>query len=144
MKYLTLDEANTYFSYRLQTHSWEVADDALKAKALTMAEKVIERLSFKGLQNTQGDIFPRDGEETVPERIKDGICEEALSLLDGHTNDRDLADLHVTSSSYAGFSTTVNENVERPWILCGLTSSIAWQCLAPYLIDRRTFTITRA
>lgn len=141
MKYVTLELANTYFSMRIGSEPWDDSTDIAKEKALNHAERVLERISYKGLQVTAGNAFPRDDQTEVPERFLEAIYEEALSLLNCNSNATDLADLHVTSSSVAGFQTSVNEKTNRPWVLCGLTSPIAWQLIAPYMLDTRSFRI---
>lgn len=143
MKYVTLEQANSYFDLRLDSDAWYASDDSTKTKALTMAEKAIDKLSFKGLQDSSDLIFPRDDGFT-PDCFIDAICEEALSLLNGMNVQKDLTDLHVTSSSVAGFQTTVNEYQERPWVHHGITSPLCWKWLTPYMIDSKTFFIERA
>ncbi len=143
MTYVTLTEGNAYFASRLRAEAWDQAPDTEKTKAIEMTEKIITRISFKGLQDTAELLFPRDVGFTPP-RFSEAIFEEALSLLNGNDNEKDLADLHVKTTNLAGFSTTVNELTERPWILHGLTSPVAWNCLAPYVIDPRSVQLTRA
>lgn len=144
MIYLTLEAAETYYSTRLNIEEWAAASEIDKNKALEMAEKRILKLPFSGLQNEADAVFPRDGEEVIPEQVTDAMYEEALSLLSGKDNTKDLTDLHVKASSFAGFSTTVDPNVDRPWLLYNLTSPLAYQWLAPYLIDPRTFGLKQA
>ena len=144
MKYVTLESANAYFSTRIGSGVWDLAGDTLKEKALTSAERVFERLAYKGLQVTAGYIFPRDEQTEIPTHVLEAIYEEALSLLNNNKNETELADLHVVSSSAAGFSTTVNELMERPWIGQGLTSPIAWNLIVPYLLNPNTFRIVPA
>lgn len=60
--YVTLDEAEQYFSERLYTDEWDNADAATKEKALLMACKRIERLQFRGMKadpENQTLQFPR-------------------------------------------------------------------------------------
>lgn len=141
MKYVTLEEANTYFSIRIDANAWDQANATKKEKYLNHVERIMERLSFKGLQDTADMIFPRNGVETrVP--FLEAIYDEALSVMNGNKIEQDLTDLPVKSSSVAGIQTiTVNELMERPWTTCGLTSPVAWQLLAPLLIDLRTFNL---
>lgn len=144
MLYLTLEAAEIYYSTRLNIDEWVAASEEDKTKALNMAEKNILRLPFSGVQNTADAVFPRDGEDSIPEQVTDAMYEEALSLLSGKDNTKNLTDLHVKDSSFAGFSTTVDPNIDRPWLLYNLTSPLAWQWLAPYLIDPRTFSVKQA
>jgi len=144
MIYLTMEAAEIYFSARLNVDEWTFASLEDKTKALNMSEKNILRLPFSGLQNAADAVFPRDGEDAIPEQVTDAMYEEALSLLSGKDSTKNLTDLHVRDSSFAGFSTTVDPNIDRPWLLYNLTSPIAWQWLAPYLIDPRTFAVKQA
>ena len=89
MKYLTLEEADSYFGIRVGSEPWDSADNALKEKSLNNSERIFERLS----------------------------------------------------ASVAGFQTTVNELLERPWIGQGLTSPIAWNLIVPYLLDPNSFRV---
>lgn len=144
MLYLTLEAAEIYYSTRLNIDEWSTATEEEKIKALTMAEKTILKLPFSGLRNSADAVFPRDGATAIPEQVTDAMYEEALSLLAGKDNTRDLANLHVTSSNTAGFSTTVNPSVDRPWLSYNITSPIAWLWLSAYLIDPRSFNVKQA
>lgn len=144
MLYLTLEAAETYYSTRLNVEEWTAASEEDKEKALAMAEKNVLKLPFSGLRNSAEAVFPRDGLEAIPEQITDAMYEEALSLLSGKDNTKDVTNLHVTSSQVAGFSTTVNPLIDRPWLSYNITSPIAWIWLCPYLIDPRSFNVKQA
>lgn len=88
--YVSLDEANTYFSERLGADYWATLEDSQKEKALITATKKIDRLPFTGYKQDpcQPLQFPRYyyntcGNKTaiVPQQIKDAVCEEALTEL---------------------------------------------------------------
>lgn len=140
----TVEEATNYFQFRMKTEGWDLASAEEKLKALYTATRMINRLSFKGtiVDATQDNKFPRN-EYGTPDEVIWACCEEALSLLNDNDNDKDLSDLHVKSSSTVGFSTTVNELMERPWIAAGLTSPTAWRFLVPYLRDSRSVHVER-
>lgn len=144
MKYLLLSDAEAYFAARINSDPWDLAEDVLKEKALNHAERNLERLPYKGLEITAGYIFPRDEQTAVPVRVMDAVCEEALALLNGVMNEEELANLHVSSASAAGFNTSVNELQERPWIEMGLASPIAWNLIAPYILDSYSFRTATA
>ena len=144
MLYLLLTEANDYFSTRIGSEPWDTAEDTLKEKALGHAERNLSRLAYRGLAVTQGLIFPRDTQTEVPSQVKEAICEEALALLNGVKNETEISDLHVSSSSVAGFSASVNALADRPWIGLGLASPIAWNLISPYLKDPNSFTVVTA
>lgn len=141
MTYVTMEEANLYFSIRIDADAWDQASAEKKEKFLNHAERVFTRLSYRGIQETAELIFPRqyDIDYVTPDEFKEAIFEEALSLLNNYRPEKDAANLHVTSSAFAGFQTTVNEKMDRPWIYVGLSSPTAWQLIAPFLKDLRSF-----
>ena len=142
---VTLAEAASYFSTRMNSEEWDYASEADKQKAIYSATRAFNALSYRGtlVDADQDNKFPTN-EDGTPDKVKWACCEEALSLISGMNNEKDLTDLHVKSSSMAGFSTTVNELLDRPWVHYGLTSPIAWRWLSPYLLDPRSFYIARA
>lgn len=92
--YISLADAEIYFSDRLHTEAWDaITDDAVKSASLIQATKIIDRENrFKGsrLSTTQKLAFPRsdiyiDGIEvdylTVPQDIIDAVCEYAIYLV---------------------------------------------------------------
>ncbi len=90
--YVSLDEANTYFSERLGADYWSTLDDEQKEKALITATKKIDRLPFIGCkQNPAQPLqFPRFYYNScccnlqiadIPQQLKDAVCEEALTEL---------------------------------------------------------------
>ena len=84
--YVTLDEANEYFSSRLGSDYWDTTDDTVKEKALITATKNIDKLPFTGCkQNPAQPLeFPRMWKSyrtDVPQQVKDAVCEEALCEL---------------------------------------------------------------
>ena len=107
--YVTVEDAETYFSSALDTTAWDAATDAEKAAAIVEAFKAVDRLKYRGrkavdgqstawpryffrrVQSGVGDI-PRvsltetngwysafDGE--VPDVVEEAIFEEALERL---------------------------------------------------------------
>lgn len=110
--YVTLDEAQEYFSGRLDADGWEQANDDRRERALITACRHIEALRLRShrrppdapavplqvvlqldplqvYDNDQALGFPRSRDITVagvyfvPGRVKQAQCEEALSLLAG-------------------------------------------------------------
>ena len=84
--YSDINDADEYYSSRLNSDIWFDADNNDKIAALTMAENIINRLPFIGskLCCTQTEPFPRSyrGQViSIPDDIKKGIYEEALYLL---------------------------------------------------------------
>lgn len=124
----TVEEADLFFSFRLRVEAWEWATLKDKQKALVMASRSLRRLNYKG--------------GTIPDNqaVKDACCEEGLAQLIASS---DMANLHVTSQSVAGIHTTVNVDVERPWVAANLASSEAWSLIAPYLTDNQAIVLDR-
>lgn len=97
--YLSLADAETYFSKRLRADAWENATKRDKVKALLQGTRDIDALPYKGDRYTLGFdsgqptklkqplAFPRsymidgDGNALVPQEIKDAQCEQAIWLL---------------------------------------------------------------
>ena len=80
--YITVEEAQEYADERLNVEAWDTAKETdgsswgeagtLCVKAITMATKAIDRLSYKGdkYSSTQENQFPRGTDTTVPDDIK--------------------------------------------------------------------------
>jgi hypothetical protein len=97
--YLTVSEADSYFADRLNAAEWTVATTGDKEKALIMAARQIDRLSFMGsiTSTSQSMAWPRTGvadregrpvsSTVVPQEVKDAQAETALSLLRGELTD---------------------------------------------------------
>ena len=93
--YISLYDADIFFSKRLNTAIWDASSDADKAKALIMAAEQIDSMRFRGTKSTlnQALQFPRtyysfvyrgfitDG--TIPEDVKKACCLIAQDLLEG-------------------------------------------------------------
>ncbi len=86
--YVTLEEAEAHFAERLDVSVWAAADGGMKARALLMAARMLERLRWHGTRATaaQALCWPRvnapgakDG--TIPAVIAQAQCEEALAWL---------------------------------------------------------------
>ena len=112
--YVSLQEANDYFSSRLGSDYWDTLTDAQKEKALITATKRIDRLSFIGSkQNPAQPLqFPRfyyslncylSGLQiaTIPQQLKDAVCEEALTNL-----------LYIENNSEDVYNGAVNTNYQ--------------------------------
>ena len=140
--YVSLEEANTYFSERLGADYWSTLEDEQKEKALITATKKIDRLPFIGYkQNPAQPLqFPRFYYNScccnlqiadIPQQLKDAVCEEALTELQFlNANDEDvyngaltgnyqslkLGDATITFGSTAGSQscqTNYNDNKKK-------------------------------
>lgn len=103
--YISVADATTYFSDRLNVAEWTAATDADKGKALVMAARSIDNLSFTGriTESDQAMAWPRSGvadregrcidDDDVPQQVLDAQCETALALIRGDISegaDRDV------------------------------------------------------
>jgi len=132
LSYVSLAEANEYFSSRLHADAWAEASDADKEKALAMATKAIDRQPLKGRQTdpAQTLAFPRHPDTEVPVAVKDACCEEALALLErSNSQRRKLQQEGVQSFTLGNMSETYTAGAGK-----GLTSQEAKELLRPWLI----------
>ena len=94
--YISVANADTYFSERLNVSDWTGAVTATKEAALIQATRTLDALyTFAGdlTSDDQALAWPRsyvydcEGREldsaTIPEAVKNATCEEALHLLAG-------------------------------------------------------------
>lgn len=91
--YVTMDEADTYFSTRLSMEQWIEYTESLQESALLEAAERLDQEEYLGqiVSHEQAMKFPRYGiidEEsrvvistTIPQRVKNAQCELALALL---------------------------------------------------------------
>ena len=132
MSYVSLAEANEYFSNRLHADAWAEASDADKEKALAMAAKAIDRQPLSGRKTETGQAlaFPRYPDTEVPEAVKEACCEEALALLErGNSQRRKLQQEGVQSFTLGNMSETYAPGAGR-----GLLSQEAKELLRPWLL----------
>ena len=132
MSYISLSEANDYFSKRLNVDAWVEASDSDKEKALTMATKAIDRQPLTGRKTTdnQALAFPRYPNTEVPEAVKEACCEEALALLErGNSQRRKLQQEGVQSFSLGNMSESYAAGAGK-----GLLSQEAKELLRPWLL----------
>jgi hypothetical protein len=132
LSYVSLAEANEYFSNRLHADAWAEASDADKDKALAMATKAIDRqpLSGRKTDTAQTLAFPRHPDTEVPDAVKEACCEEALVLLErGNSQRRKLQQEGVQSFTLGNMSETYAPGAGR-----GLLSQEAKELLRPWLL----------
>ncbi len=93
--YVSVAEADAYFDLRLYATSWTgVSSNDTKARALISATRRVDQVAFDGyrasaaqaLQWPRTESYDYEREEylldnTVPQRIKDAVCELALNML---------------------------------------------------------------
>lgn len=128
--YVTIAEADLYFSLRLFADPWDDAEDLDKQKALVMSTKAIQVLALMDWDDT-------------PQDIKDATCENAYALLDGVNPEMEFENLSMTQQAYANVRSTYNRNISMEHIESGIVSISAWRLILPYLDVSRTLKISR-
>lgn len=107
--FITLEDAEEYFSMRLNSCVWDNSGDNTKEKALITASKKINQLNFIGDKKTytQAMEFPRVFNAHIchnlimpelPQEISDAVCEEAIALIE-HSNSVHLKNQSLGISS---------------------------------------------
>ena len=143
--YLTVIEAQTYFSTRLGTESWDEATLTDREKALAMATRCINRYNYLGekADSSQENQFPRGEDTEVPEDIKIACSEIALSYLDGIDPGLELENLNIVHQGVDTAKTTYNRDFAAEHLANGCPSAIAWMYLKPYLRDSQNISLSR-
>lgn len=92
--YLTLSEAETYFSGRFDHDAWDNLDDDAKSRLLITASRRIDCEKFAGIKQVQLNamqwprmlIYNMDGypipQSTLPKELKYAVCEQAFFYID--------------------------------------------------------------
>lgn len=140
--YATLDEADKYFSARLNSEIWEQADTIDKRKALTHATSTIDLLRFRSYKTstTQNNEFPRGGDTTIPVRVMQATCEIAKALIDGADPEIIYENVSMAATNYQNIKTSYKDRTEE-YKVSGIPSMVAFRLLAPYIADPRELSI---
>lgn len=143
--YASSAEADTYFATRLNASPWDDASSGNKAKAVTHATAIIDRLNFLGEKtvSTQANQFPRNDDTTIPQDIQDACCEIAKALLDGVDPEIEIENLSMTQMQYGPAKTSYDRSRLPEHIAHGVPSGVAWRLLKPYLRDASAVTLMR-
>ena len=146
--YVDILEADGYFETRIDSASWDAADDTLKEKALVTATTIIDERPWIGsaVSPSQALAWPRKnaiyydtrlGQEIefandeVPERVKTAVYEQALHLIENE--DLMLQTVKNYESISIGSISLTDSNNETTRI--SLTPSLAIKMIKP-LISR--------
>jgi 2-hydroxy-3-keto-5-methylthiopentenyl-1-phosphate phosphatase len=121
--YISLADAETYFTSRLSADEWDAANDGIKEAALQTAFRSLSELSL--------DI-DLDEDETPLEILKNAQCEQALHELKHDLDSQNL------SSVMLGSNLSVKFHKEKPSRYSERTMA-----LVRPLIIMRTVTRTR-
>ena len=153
MAYLTVADANAYFTNRLFVGVWNESSTSNRGIALEEATARIDRLRFLGwmVDDDQANEFPRyyswddgaDGDEEVPEEIQNATAEVALALLDGADPEFDYENMSVSSSAYSSVRTSRNMQDTPEHTAAGIPSPLAWRYLLPWLSPDRSIRLNR-
>jgi len=135
MFYVSLTEANEYFSNRLHVDAWSSASDADKEKALRQATKEIDRQLLKGRKTnpSQPLAFPRYPDAEIPQNVKEACCEEALAILEsGNSQRRKLQQEGVQSFTLGNMSESYVAGAGRGMLNRAVTSSVSGRGTSSY------------
>jgi hypothetical protein len=129
--YISLADADEYFTARLHSDLWNTAATDEKAQALITATRQIDRLPFRGVKrlSNQALAFPRSPNNDVPWRVLDAVCEEALAILKGIPKRLELQAQGVQSFTIGNLT-----EVYKPGGRIKLISREAGRLLRPFLI----------
>ena len=136
--YLDEDEAQQFYISQRSVVSPQY-------QALVTATAAIDRLNFIGtiLVEGQTNQFPRTGATEVPDNIKIACMEEALSLLEGRDPNMEFENLRMLTQTYANVKSAFDPGIVAEHIISGITSSIAWRYIRPYLRDLNSTRFNR-
>lgn len=127
--YISLEDANTYFSYNLYGENWDNADDETRKKALVSATRRIDYEKFYGYRSSENQSlqFPRAGigyldgiyvDNIIPQQISEATCELALYMLSTNMSKPSVNTSNIQSvkagSLAVEYAIDKNDNVSRP------------------------------
>ena len=80
--YVEVVDATAYFNDSLRKADWAGLSTPTKSAALIEATRYLDRLDWKGEKTSSAQAleFPRDGDSTVPDAIKEATYEVGLRL----------------------------------------------------------------
>jgi hypothetical protein len=158
--YVSVEYAEDYFEFRLNSSAWDDASADDRCKALVSATRCIDRLNFAGLRTSdynrllpiefripiprdldpsslpaQNLEFPRNGATTIAQDIMDATCEIALALLDGIDPELEMQGLGTLSQRFSSAGTSFDPAQARMAFRHGIPSFRGWNLLFPYLAD---------
>jgi hypothetical protein len=125
---VTIEEAQEFLDGELGVTYWDLASDADRTKALTMASRLINNLSLKAEYITA----PSDD-------LKNACTILAVKLLGIGEDKTDLS-----SEKYGGMSTVYDRKLYDEMEATGIVSKRAWTLIKPYLNDNQTIVTERS
>lgn len=162
--YVTLAQADTYFTNTLRVDDWQAHGEAKRERALIQATQRIEQLGgpqadpdspkrplFSGAPydaDTQVLHFPRStdktdaGALTIPKALRDAVCEQAMWLLE-RIDSPDLIDRQkLQEQGVATFSMDGHSETYRGTRIPRDMAPAAWDLVQPF-IQRTRRTVVR-
>ena len=145
MIYATLVYADDYFATRLHTDAWDELDPVDRTKALTMATRDIDNLTYTGCKADplQTLEFPREGQVDVPDEVRIACCEIALKYAEGCDPEQEFEAACSTSQKYAGVSVNYDRSTIAAHVSAYILSLKAWNLIKPFLRENRDIRSSR-
>ena len=143
--YISIFDADDYFSARLNSEAWNEASPGNKLAALVTATRAVDKLNYVGVKadKAQPLEFPRNGQTAVPAEVLVAVCEEAVALLDGEDIELEIDGLGVATTTYAGVRETYDRTTVSESLRAGIASNVAWNFLVPWLADALSINLCR-
>lgn len=146
--YGTQEAAQAYFAALLHRGLWANSALSDREKALNSATQRINLFRFSGVKSDddQDNEFPRcvdDVDIGTPTEIEEACYEIAFAYLSGADPDKDLQELTLSSFAFANVKKGYNREYIPEHTLAGVSSSVAWAKIKPYLQDPNTKTFQR-
>lgn len=143
-----IDEATAtayVHDYIMDTSVWDSATSSNRVKALRLATRAIDNLSFKGWKTDIDQVlqFPRNGLSIIPAEIQMACVEIANTLLDGVDTTLAEENLATVVDAYATVRSTYDTNIRQDHIRAGIHNVTAWKLLLPFLNDPNNLILRR-
>jgi len=142
--YGTVNDADDFFTARLNTSAWFDTSPGDRAKALLGATELIDRLNYIGDKTdaNQDLQFPRDGDTDVPLAIEQACYWIALELLSDYDPETEANLIPVVQDTWVA-TTKYDRSFLPRRLAAGIPSDRAWQLLYPYLRDPSNIQLIR-
>lgn len=143
--YVTNSEANAYFLTRYNSGLWDTISEENKTKLLATASRYLSPLNWAGDKTDEDQEleFPRGGDTSIPDLIKNAVCEIAYQILDGRDVEYEKELVGEMKSAAGGTRLESDPETVDVARLHGIPSSVAWNLIRPYLRDGSAITLVR-
>lgn len=143
--YGNIQEAELFFSQRLNSNVWDSSTPVDKIKALRQATQIIDGLNFIGCKAKLNQVlqFPRGTDTIIPLGIRLATYLIAFQLLDGYDFEKEANNLAVNMHKYQSVQTYYDRSYIPEHKRAGIPSAEAWRHIRPYVRDIRTITLER-